>query len=122
MGNTPKQVYDLFRESMITKTDAWKDLISDNVELVGPLVEAKGQENFIAINTPFFASILSSELHELVESGHKIITRISTTVGLPDGESLTLKVSEWYHIEDGKITSLITYFDSIELRKVFEVS
>jgi len=121
MENSPKKTYNLFRESMIMKTEEWKNLISEEVELIGPLVRLKGRLSFIEVNTPFFESVLSSELHELVESGNKIITRISTEVGLPDGESLTLEVSEWYEVKDGKITSLRTYFDTTEFRKVFKI-
>ena len=114
---TPKETYDAFRTGMLNKTDAWKHLLAENVILAGPLAQVKGEAAFIEINTPFFSSIKSSELHQCIESGNYIITRISTTLAVPSGKVITLEVSEWYEIKDGLIHSLQTYFDTEEFRR-----
>lgn len=117
MNQSPISVYQAFRESMLAKNDAWQDMLSDDVRLKGPLAEIQGREQFIAINVPFFNSIQDSQLLEVVEKDHNVITRIITTVSTPGGSPLALEASEWYDIREGKIQSLITYFDSSELRK-----
>jgi len=116
MKNQPKEVFTAFRQSMLAKSDAWMDLIAEDVHLKGPLAEVHGKAAFIEINKPFFDSIQSSEIRQIVESQGYIITRISTVITAPTGKSLSLAVSEWYEIKDNLIQSLTVYFDTAELR------
>ena len=113
---SPSDVFDAFRKSMLGKSDDWKDLVSDDVVLTAPLAEGSSRDEFIEINTPFFASIRGSELHRKLVDGNTVATRITTTVAAPGGMDIPLDVSEWYEIEDGKITALRTYFDASALR------
>lgn len=111
MGSPARTVFDAFRKSMLEKSEEWKNLISDDVALTGPLAQVKGKQAFIEINQPFFASIRGSELLDIVESGNVVITQITTDVALPDGTEKTLKVCEWYRVEGGNIAALTVYFD-----------
>jgi ketosteroid isomerase-like protein len=119
MKPTTLQVYHKFRTAMLSGTDSWTELIAEGIYLKGPLAEAKGKDNFIAINKPFFASIQSSEPTKVVRSGQTVITQIVTVIKLPDGSDLALEVSEWYDIADGKIQSLVVYFDTHALRNAW---
>jgi limonene-1,2-epoxide hydrolase len=110
----PGEVYRLFRESMLDKTDDWMELISDDVSLIGPLAQVTGKDKFIELNRPFFASIHGGVLYELVEKDNTVITRIRTDIAMPSGKNISLQVSEWYKIEGGKIVSLMVYFDTAE--------
>lgn len=114
MSNLSKQVFESFRESMLSNTDNWKNLISDHVSLIGPLAQVKGKEKFIETNEPFFASIRGSEIYQILEHGNYITTQISTDVEMPSGKIITLDICEWYEIEGGKIQSLKVYFDTVE--------
>lgn len=116
MSHTAKETYELFRVSMLENTEEWKTLLADDAVLVGPLAEVAGKDKFIEVNTPFFSSIIESELHEIIEQGDTIITRISTKIALPSGKELTLEVNEWYVIEGGLIQTLHVYFDTFEFR------
>jgi len=62
MSNQPKKVFESFRESMLSKTEIWMSLISDEVSLNGPLAQVKGKEKFIEINKPFFDSVRGSKV------------------------------------------------------------
>lgn len=117
MKNTPRQVYEAFRTSMLAKTENWMELIAEEVKLIGPLAQVEGKAKFIEINKPFFSSIKDSTVHQIIESGDYILTRISTEVILPSNKTLTLEVSEWYEIRKNLIQSLRVYFDTAEFRK-----
>ena len=115
MKDQPKEVFKSFRESMLSKTDEWMNLISDEVSLIGPLAQVKGKESFIEINKPFFDSIRGSEILEVKEIENYIITQITTDVEMPTGKVITLHVCEWYQIKGDKIISLKVYFDTAQL-------
>lgn len=112
---TPLEAYSTFRASMLSKNESWKDLLSESVALKGPLASSQGRTEFVAINAPFFASMKGSVLHEAVEVGDKVITRISTTVATPAGGDVTLDVSEWYTWKEGLLVNLMVFFDSTAL-------
>ena len=83
-----------FRENMLSKTDAWMQLIADDISLIGPLAQVKGKEMFIEMSVPFFSSIISSDLKELVEKRNYIITQIANVVATPSGKQITLDFCE----------------------------
>ncbi len=114
MANQPREVFQTFRQSMLSKTDEWINLISDEVSLIGPLAQAKGKKGFIEINKPFFDSIRGSEILEVIETGNFIITQITTDVEIPKGKVITLHACEWYEIQENKIKSLKVYFDTAQ--------
>lgn len=112
MTNTTKQVFEQFKESMLANSNAWTNLIADDILLVGPLAQVNGKAGFIEINQAFFASIQNYTVHNLIESGDLIITRVSIEVEMPSKNKITLEVSEWYTIKNSLIQSLYVYFDT----------
>ncbi|PHN00750.1 nuclear transport factor 2 family protein [Flavilitoribacter nigricans] len=119
MKKSALQVYQDFYAAMLSKTDAWQSMITDDVKLVGPLAQVEGKEAFIAANTPFFASIVSVEQLRVLKIGNTVVTQIHVKVGMPNGATVSLDVSEWYDISGGKIASLRTYFDTFDFRNAF---
>ena len=117
MAKQPIEVFKLFRQSMLSKTKEWMNLIADDVSLIGPLAQVEGKENFIEINKPFFESIRGGEVHKIIEKENAVITQISTIVEVPSGKEITLEVCEWYEINENKISSLKVYFDTAEFLK-----
>ena len=53
MEKQPVEVFNSFRQSMLSKTDEWMSLIADDVSLIGPLAQVSGKKSFIDINKPF---------------------------------------------------------------------
>ena len=117
MSTTSLESYEAFRNSMLAKDGYWTELLAEEVQLTGPLASVSGKELFINLNDPFFASIADSRLIEHVAVGNQVITRVETDVNTPTGDVLTLAVSEWYTFENGLLTSLVVYFDTVAFRE-----
>lgn len=113
---TPTQVYETLREGMLSDTDNWKTMIAEDVTIVGPLVRLKGKDNFIKIHESWFQSVEKNVVHKLVEHNDLVITQISTTIETSNGKIVTLDLSEWYTIRQGKIEALEVYFDASVLK------
>lgn len=116
MSNTSLETYHAFAKAMLSGTDSWKEFIAEDVLLIGPIGRFEGMDAFVEINIPFFASIIGHELHHVVQQGSLVVTQISVDVKLPTSAEITLEVSEWYEIVDGKIQSLRTYFNPEEYK------
>jgi hypothetical protein len=117
MANLPLQVFEQFKDSMLAQSDAWINLIAEDVLLVGPLAQITDKAGFVAINKPFFASIQNYTIHNIIESGDLVITRVSIEVEMPSKNKITLDVSEWYTIKNNLIQSLHVYFDTQQFRQ-----
>jgi hypothetical protein len=114
---SPKQVFEQFKDSMLAHSDTWMNLIAEDVLLVGPLAQINDKAGFIEINKPFFASIQNYTVHNVIESGDLVITRVSIEVEMPSKNKITLDVSEWYTIKNNRIQALHVYFDTQAFRQ-----
>jgi hypothetical protein len=54
MNKTSLQVYYNFRNAMLSGTDSWTELISDDVKLKGPLPEVASKANFATFSDRYF--------------------------------------------------------------------
>lgn len=108
-------VYQKFTTAMLSKTDSWKEFIHEDVTLIGALGEFVGFDQFVEVNTPFFASIQHHENLQTIVQDDWVLTRIAVEVNTPSGKTVRLDVSEWYQFENGKIKYLRTYFDPREM-------
>lgn len=112
MTKSPKEVFEQFKESMLAHSDVWMNLVAEDILLVGPLAQVNGKAGFIEINKPFFASIQNYTVHQVIESGDLVSTRVSIEVEMPSKNKITLEVSEWYTIKNNLIQSMHVYFDT----------
>ncbi len=109
-----RSVYDAFRKAMLSGTDSWKSMVAHNVTLIGPLGTFLGLDQFVEVNTPFFASIKNHHITKMVGKDDWVVTQITVEVKMPTGKVITLEVAEWYEIYEDKVQYLRTYFDPTE--------
>jgi len=117
MTPSTKDVFESFINSMLKKTDDWKDLLNENITLKGPLAEVKGKNAFIELNIPFFNSMKSYKTTNIIESNNSIVNSAIIEVMMPSKNNITLNVCEIYEINDGLIKSLNVFFDTHEFRQ-----
>lgn len=117
MEKSPMEVFQAFGQGMMSGTDSWKDVISENIIFTGPVDQVKGLEAFVKLNENFMPMIRGSEVRQAVEAGNFVITQIEMDVAMPSGKTIKLDMSEWYEIKDDKIQSIKVYYDAEEFRK-----
>lgn len=113
---TPLQVYQAFREGMLSDMEEWMDMLAEDVTILGPIVNTKGKQKFIDIHLAYFETIEKQIVHKLVEHGDFVLAQTSTTILTDSNKIVTIDASEWYTIRNGKIESLVIYADPAPLR------
>ena len=117
MGNSPMQVYQAFGQGLMSGTDSWKEVVADDIVFTGPAAHVEGIDAFAELNAGFLPLVRGNEMHRAVESGEFVITQISIDLAAPSGNVITLDMTEWYEVKEGKIQTIKVYYDAEEFRK-----
>jgi len=117
MTKTPMQVFQAFSQGLMSETDSWEEVLSDNITFNGPAAQVSGIEDFIGLNEGFMSMVRGNRMKKAVEVEDFVITQVEIDVAMPSGKTITLDMNEWYEIKNGKIQSIKVYYDAEEFRK-----
>ena len=117
MNSTPMQVLEAFGQGMSSGTDSWKEVIAKDITFTGPVDQVSGIEAFTKLNEGFMPMIRGNRMKNAVESGDYVITEVEMDVAMPSGKTITLNMSEWYEVKEGKIQNIRVYYDADQFRK-----
>jgi len=117
MIKSTMEVFQAFGEGLMSKTDSWKNYVADNVTFTGPIDQVSGKDAFVELNENFMPTIRGNNMKQIIESGNWIITQNEMQVAMPTGKIITLDMTEWFNITDGKIQSVKVYYNAEEFRK-----
>jgi ketosteroid isomerase-like protein len=116
---TALHIVQQYQQSLGNGTDAWQDLLAENVEFHGPVDTVKGREANIELNTAFSPSIKDYQPLRHLDSEHLAVLEGVYTVMAPSGNTITLEIAEFYEVQDGQIHRITLYYDAEEFRREF---
>ncbi|MFK5880486.1 MAG: nuclear transport factor 2 family protein [Flavobacteriaceae bacterium] len=117
MKKSPMEVFQAFGQGMMSGTNSWKEVISENIVFTGPVDQVNGLEAFAKLNESFMPMIRGNDMKQALEVGSFVITQMEMDVAMPSGKTIKLDMCEWYEIKDGKIQSIKVYYDAEAFRK-----
>ncbi len=116
------EIFQAFGKGLMSGTDSWKELVSENVTFNGPVDQVNGIEAFAKLNANFMPMVRGNEMIRAVEAGDFLITQMQMKVEMPTGKIIELDMSEWYEMKEGKIQHIKIYYDADEFRKEMQVA
>ena len=114
-----EQIWGAYSQSMQQQNENWKSLLADDVTFTGPAAKAIGKSEYIKITEDFFGMVHGAELKRYVANENLVATEVEIKVAAPTGKIITLDMTEFYEINDGKIKSVKVHYDAQEFRKEF---
>jgi ketosteroid isomerase-like protein len=112
-------VIERYYEAFDAHRDGWKDLVTDEVTFVGPLQNAKGRQEFVALTEQFLQFHRETRLLRRFEDGDSVCSIFEFVIGTPSGGPLTCQVAEWARVERGRIAELRIFYDPRGFAKAF---
>jgi ketosteroid isomerase-like protein len=94
-------------------------LVSDDVTFVGPLMQAAGAGEYVAMNEQLLGFHAGTRMLHQFEDGRDVCSIYELDMRTPSGESLTLTIADWIRVEGGKVASQRIYFDPREFAQAF---
>jgi ketosteroid isomerase-like protein len=94
-------------------------LVSDDATFVGPLMQATGVAEYVAMNAQLLGFHAGTRMLRQFESGDDVCSIYELDMKAPSGETLTLTMADWILVQDRKIASQHIYFDPRAFAQAF---
>lgn len=107
MGKALEIVNKFMQEQDVT-------LVADDVKFIGPVDQAEGKASFMKLNADFFPLVRGMRMLQQFENGNEVCSIYEMDVQPPNSDVMTLKVSDWTTVRDGKVAEVKIYYDPRE--------
>jgi ketosteroid isomerase-like protein len=108
-----------YYEAFDAHRDGWKDLVTEDVSFVGPLQNAKGRQEFVALTEQFLQFHRETRHLRRIEHGDNVCSIVELVMATPAGGSLTCQVAEWARVDKGRIAEFRIFYDPRGFAKAF---
>ena len=101
------------------RSDELAGLVSDDVTFDGPLMQARGAREYLAMNEQLLGFHRGTTMLRQFEDGDAVCSIYELTMATPAGGELALTMADWIKVADGRIASQRLYFDPREFAQAF---
>jgi len=110
---TTNEIIESYYNSLSEKDDRWQELWSDDGSFsdASRVLNATGKEAVVQSFNPFLKGIESVKVKQMIVEGSNACVVVSYIYINPKGEKMNQDVAEVWHVKDGKLVSLVIYFD-----------
>lgn len=108
-----------YADAFENRQKEWKDLVTDDVTLAGPLQCASGRKEFIALTEQFLQIHRKTRVLKRIEDGDSVCSICECVVNAPSGKQLTFQYAEWARVAKGRVAEFRLYYDPREFARAF---
>jgi ketosteroid isomerase-like protein len=120
---TPAQdVVERYYAAFDAHTQAWQDLVTDDVVFDGPLQHARGKAEFVGLTSQFLDAHRETRVLGRIANAYEVASQFEFIVQAPNGEVLSCPVAEWATVRDGRIEAFRVYYDPREFVRAFGIA
>ncbi len=121
MGQASDVVNRFYEVTNARRAQDLAPLVRDDVTLVGPLMQAAGAAEYLAMNEQLLGFHAGTRMLRQFEDGDDVCSIYELDMKTPSGGSLTLAMADWIRVEDGRIVSQRIYFDPRGFAQAFSM-
>jgi ketosteroid isomerase-like protein len=110
------QYYDLLNNKNFSDL---KDLVSENMSFIGPVVQRSGANEYIDALKRLFKFHKKSQMLQQFENGNDVCSIYDLILDKPAGGSLSVVIADCIRVVDGRIAEQKIYYDPREFVKAF---
>jgi ketosteroid isomerase-like protein len=114
---TVNRFYDLTNNKK--KTEGLKELITEEVTFVGPLIRTSGASQYIQLNEQFLTFHKNTHILKQFENGDDVCSIYEMEANTPSGGTISLMIADWIRVSKGRISEQRIYYDPREFAKAF---
>ena len=119
MGEALKVVNKLYELTDGKKTKGLEDLLAEDMSFAGPVMNASGAKQYIAMNEQLLPSHLQTRMQSQFEKSNQVCSIYEMDLKTPSGTVITLQIADWIRVAEGKIVEQRIYYDPREFAKAF---
>jgi ketosteroid isomerase-like protein len=111
MGQSTDVVDRFYEATNARRAQDLPALVADDVTFVGPLMQATGAQEYVAMNEHLLGFHADTRMLRQFESGEDVCSIYELDMSTPAGGSISVTIADWIRVADGKIASQRIYFD-----------
>jgi ketosteroid isomerase-like protein len=114
------QFYDLTNNRR--QVDGMEKLIAEDMVFWGPLQSVSNVQDYIALNRQLLQFHQGVEMFVQIADGDSICSIYALKMKSPSGEMLSIPMSDWIRVANGRIVEQRIYYDPREFMRAFGMS
>ena|ERR1700722_5404254 len=116
---TPKELVEQFYDYLVQKNEAWSTLFSENMTFAdaGMNINQAGKQNVINSFNQFLRSVEDIRVRQVIADNENVCAIVRYDYINSERDKLTQDVAEIWQVKEGKLNSLIIYFDITVFRQ-----
>lgn len=99
--------------------DAATQLMTEDVQFIGPLMRTSGRAEYAALLRQFLPAHVDTQVLRQFADGDEVCSIDKLVVRSPSGATVTLEMAEWFRLRDGRIAEHRIYYDPREFAAAF---
>ena len=92
--------------------DLMESVIDPDIRFLGPLQEVSGSAGYLEINRQLLPAIVASRMTVQFEAGDEVCSIYEMDLRTPAGSVLTVPMSDWITVRDGRVTRQVVHYDT----------
>lgn len=119
MGKTLDVVNRFYDITENKKGEGLKDVLTQDMEFAGPLMKTSGATEFVDSTRQFLQMHRATRMMRQFENGDDACSIYEMDIATPAGGMLTLEITDWIQVDNGKVAKQKIYYDPREFAKAF---
>jgi len=98
------------------------ELMADDIKFIGPAAQCNNRHEYRELLEQFIPMHIGWKKHQAFENGDEVCFIEDIYVFTPQENKITLELSEWFKVSDGKIKKQKVYYDPTEFKAAFGIN
>jgi ketosteroid isomerase-like protein len=94
-------------------------ILANDMTFVGPLMKTFGAEEYISSTKQFLQMHRATRMLKQFENGNDVCSIYEMDIATPDGGIITIELTDWIQVSNGKVAKQKIYYDPRVFAKAF---
>lgn len=95
------------------------ELMAEDIKFIGPAAQCNNKQEYRALLEQFLPMHIGWQKHQSFENADDVCFIEDIHLSAPNGNKITLQMSEWFKVFDGKIKEHKVFYDPTEFKNTF---
>lgn len=97
-------------------------LMAEDIKFIGPVNHCNNKDEYRALLEQFMPLHIGWKKHQAFEKDNQVCFIEDIYISTPQKKKITLELSEWFKVTEGKIKEHKVYYDPTEFMRAFGVN
>jgi ketosteroid isomerase-like protein len=119
MGKALETVNRFYDTTENKKGEGLETLLANDMTFIGPLMKTSGAEEYINSTKQFLQMHKATRMLKQFENGNDVCSIYEMDITTPGGGMITLELTDWIQVANGKVVMQKIYYDPRDFAKAF---